>query len=269
MSVVIRSREGEDLSRTIESIRESSIGIIGIEIIVVSFSNSFSECIKDGIHIISCNVNRIEAKLIGIHYSKSNKIMFIDSDQTVAVDLIPKIIEFDRDMGIIPERSLNTHFMARLLDSKRSILEKRMREAMDIVLPVVPRVFSKVIIERALNSLGEWIRKNVTEFEDSLIFYEVVKFSKDIGWINSYIYNIDPKLKEFVMKSFHYGLANAAVALSGELSEEYVHFIQKIQFETLVNNRIFSLRMLLENMTRGIPFILGEICIRFKGGIRK
>ncbi len=257
------------MSRTIESIRESSKGIIGIEIVVVSFSRTFSENIRDGIHIISCNDKRVEGKLIGIHFSNSEKIMFLDSDQIVDASLIPKIIEFNKDMGIIPERSLNTHFLARILDAKRSILERRMRDEADIVLPVVPRVFSKVIIERALNSLGEWIRKNVTEFEDSLIFYEAVKFSKDIGWIDSYIYNIDPKLKEFVKKSFNYGSANITVLLSGNLSDEYIHFIQKIQFETLVNNRIFSIRILLVNMIRGIPFILGEICNRFKGGIKK
>jgi hypothetical protein len=184
----------------------------------------------------------------------------------VAPDLISKILNFDHDMGIIPERSQNTNIMARLMTSKRIWTEKRMRQRIDLSLPVIPRVFSKELIEKTFDTIDKRIIKNVTETEDSIIFYEAMKHSKDIGWIDSYIFNLDPGLKDFIKKSYEYGLKNERAILKGDLQKEYIELIRRIQFETLINNRSLSLSILFLNLIRGIPYILGSLSSRLKRG---
>ena len=264
LTVIMRSRGNETLDTAIKSVLDSSAAGSETEIVIVAFSDMFSDSMNGQIRTIKCSAKRIEAKVIGVSAARGEKIMFLDSDQTVAPDLIPKILNFDHDMGIVPERSLNTNVMAKLMNSKRIYTEKRMRQRIDLSLPVIPRVFNRELIEKTFNSLDKMIIKNVTETEDSIIFYEALKYSKDIGWIDSFIFNVDPGLKEFLMKSYEYGLRNERAILDGNLGDEYIELIRRIQFETLINNRSFSLSVLLLNLLRGVPYVIGSLNARFK-----
>ncbi len=233
---------------------------------VVMVSDNPSEYIEENVRYVKCNAKRIEAKMIGTNLAKYDSILFLDSDQIAAPDLIDKIFEFDSDMGIIPERSCNRHLMAKLMDAKRKVTESRMRSAIDISLPVVPRLFKRELLLKVFASLDDKIIKNVTETEDSIIFYEALKYSRDVGWINSYIYNMDPSLREFVRKSFNYGKNNERGILNCYLSEEYIKLIRKIQIETMLNNRSYSPAMFLVNLLRGVPYTFGMIYSRLKIG---
>jgi hypothetical protein len=263
LSVILRNIEGEDINRVIKSVRDSSINNKDIEIIVVSYSKSFSDYFQDGVHFLLCDAKRLEAKLLGVQAAKSEKILFLDSDQTVSLDLIQKVINFEHKVGIIPERSSNVHFMARLMDAKRKGTEKLMLKHPGPELPVLPRLFCKGVIESALTALGDDIIKNATWPEDSLIYYETTKVTKDIAWVNSYIFNLDPSLKNFVRKSFYYGLKNEQNIIRNSMPEEYKTLIRKIQFETLLNNRSLSVGMMLCNIIRGVPFLLGSLRSKF------
>lgn len=264
LTVIMRSRENENLSHAIQSVVDSSTAGPETEIVIVAYSDKFSDFITGQVRTIKCSAKRVEAKVIGVNAARGEKIMFLDSDQMIAPDLIPKILKFDHDMGIVPERSQNVNIMARLMTSKRICTEKRMRREIDLSLPVIPRIFSKELIEKTFNTIDQRIIKNVTEFEDSIIFYEAMKHSNDIGWIESYIFNLDPGLKEFLRKSYDYGSKNERAILDGNLGEEHIELIREIQFETLINNRSLSLSMLLLNLLRGIPFILGNVGSYFK-----
>lgn len=196
--------------------------------------------------------------------ANSEKILFLDSDQTASSDLIPKLVTFKHEMGIVPERSLNNHFMGKLMDIKRMENERIMMNKPSVFLPVVPRLFTKDLIERTLSSLGDEVIKNVTETEDSIIFYQAMKFSNDIGWIKSVIYNFDPNLRDFARKSFYYGSKNEKSIINGFLSEEYINLVRRIQVETLLNNRSSNVGMLFCNLLRGGPYIIGSMHSRFK-----
>jgi len=264
LTVIMRSRGNEDLSHAIQSILDSSAACSETEIVIVAFSDMFSDFMTDQVRTIKCSAKRIEAKLVGVNAARGEKIIFLDSDQIVAHDLIPKILNFNHDMGIVPERSQNMNIMGWLMTSKRICTEKRMRRCIDLSLPVIPRIFSKALLEKTFNTIDKRIIKNVTETEDSILFYEAMKHSKDIGWIDSYIFNLDPGLREFLKKSYEYGLKNENAILEGNLDEEYIELVRRIQFETLINNRSLSLSMLLLNLLRGIPYILGILSSRFR-----
>lgn len=264
ISIVIRSRENEDLTKTIESIKSSPEFNSEIEIIVISYSKINSNFYQDDIHFIKCDAKRIEAKLIGVQASSSNIVLFLDSDQTISNDLIYQAIEFKHDFGFVPERSSNNHLMSKLMDIKRIKTEDLFKKNFNIYIPVIPRIFRKQPIEKALHNLGEKIVKNVTETEDSLIFYELLKITKDGTWLNSFIYNFDPSLKEYLIKSFSYGSKNESSVVEGFLRLEHITLIRRIQIETLINNRSYSIGMFLCNMTRGIPYLAGTIYSRLK-----
>lgn len=256
------------MTRTIKSIQASSGNETTTEIIVVSYSKTQSEFFKDKVHILRCDAKRIEAKLLGVSMANSDKILFLDSDQTISSDLIQKLVAFKHEMGIIPERSFDNHFMAKLMDIKRIENERLMMNKPSLFVPVVPRLFTKDLIERTLNSLGDEVIKNVTEIEDSIIFYQAMKFSNDVGWVNSFIYNFDPNLRDFVRKSFYYGSKNEKSIINGVLSLEHTNLIRRIQLETLLNNRSPNIGMLLCNLLRGGPYIIGSLHSRFKRYLR-
>ena len=263
LSVILRNREGEDIGRAIKSIKDSMRGKKEVEIIVVTYSKTFSDSFQEEVHLILCNAKRLEAKLLGIRAAKSQKILFLDSDQTVSTDLIQKVLNFEHKVGIIPERSLNVHFIARLMDQKRKETERLMMQHPRFELPVLPRLFDKDLIENALSALGDEIIRNVTWPEDSLIYYETTKITKDIGWVDSCIFNMDPNLKNFVKKSFYYGLKNEQNIINNSMPEEYKNLIRKIQLETLINNRSLNIGMMLCNIIRGVPFLLGSFRSKF------
>lgn len=268
LSIILRSREGEDLTGAIKSIQASSGNHSEIEIIIVSNSTTQAEFFQDKIHILRCDAKRMEAKLLGVRMANSDKVLFLDSDQTVSIDLIPELVVFNHDIGIIPERSSDNHFMAKLMDIKRIENEKHMKDKPSVSVPVVPRFFTKTLIERTLNSLGDEIIKNVAWPEDSIIFYQAMKFSNDVGWVNSVIYNFDPNLRDFVRKSFYYGSRNEKSIINGVLSEEYTNLIRRIQVETLLNNRSPNMGMLFCNLLRGGPYVLGSMLSLFKRSLR-
>lgn len=259
LSIVVRSRENEDITETVNSIKFSSGYSSEVEIIVVSYSTITSDICEEGVHYVKCSAKRIEAKVIGVKLSHSDKILFLDSDQTISNDLINEAIGFNHDFGFIPERSSNRHFMAKLMDSKRIKTESLIKKNLNIHIPVVPRLFRKYYIERALSNLGSIIIKNVTETEDSIIFYELLNLTQDSGWLSSFIYNFDPNLREYVRKSFRYGMKNEMGVVYGYLPPEYVSLIRRIQIETLINNRSYDMKMFLCNIIRGIPYMAGTI----------
>ncbi|MEM3846721.1 MAG: glycosyltransferase family A protein [Candidatus Parvarchaeota archaeon] len=257
ISVVIRSRKGEDIRETVESVEVSSSGYDNVEIIIVSQSEEEKK-VMDGRKIfLYSNAKRIEAKLIGVKESRFDKVLFVDSDQIISKNLIQEVMKINYDMAFVPERSLSSGFMPYVMDAKRRVVEGIARRRIDPTIPAVPRVFKREIVYSALISLPDSIIKNVTETEDSIIYYASTKISRNVGWVNGFIFNNDPGLRQFVRKSYSYGYRNESSILESNLPPEYVKLIRDIQFKTLLNNGTLSPAAMMNNLIRGIPYILG------------
>lgn len=264
LSVVIRSRKNEDLGKTLGALHYELSNREGLEVIVVSLSDEYREFSSNKVKYIFCNAKRIEAKKIGVERSSYNYVMFLDSDQIVSHTLLGKLLGCSADMVMIPERSSSRDIMSRILNSKRRSTEGKAKKTIDPALPVVPRMFRSSLLEKVFKSLPDFVVKNVTETEDSLIFYEALKFSSDIEWVDDFIYNDDPNILSFIKKSFEYGVKNERSIINGNLPEEYVRLIRKIQFETLINNRTLSIGSFVNNVLRGVPYTIGSMKSRMK-----
>lgn len=265
ISIVIRSLKRENLDLTIGSLLESLNAGFQLEIIIVSTGPPIVSTTNNlSFKIIISNAKRIEAKKIGVDYAKYNKILFLDSDQVVSSSLLDELSSIEEDMAFIPERSYNRNFIGRLNDKKRVDIEKKMKTTLRIGLPVVPRFFDRSLLLKIFNSLPSSIIKDVTENEDSIIFYECLKYSKSINWVNSFIYNADPSIKVFLRKSFFYGVRNESAIISNKLPSEYILAIRQIQRQFVLNNGSLSISILIFNILRGIPYIIGTVIARIK-----
>ncbi len=262
LSIIIRGKTKKEIYRPLSSIDFHN----NIDVIAVIYSNSYyEEILSSNIQFIFCNARRIEAKYIGVKLAKYNKILFLDSDQIVSRNLVPELLSVNYDMAYVPERSLSNGFMAKVLDSKRKALEKKAKTKIDITLPVVPRYFKKDLLIKTFRTLDEKIIKNEVEMEDTMIFFTALKFSKNVGWVNSFIYNYDPDFKTFIKKSYKYGIQNE-LAIIKYLPPEYARLVRRVEIETILNNRIFSVGTLVSNMLRGLPYLAGSLVSRLKGG---
>ncbi len=269
LTIIIRTKGNEDIKNTIESIRRSFVEETYLEIVVISFSNENATYIKDGVRYYLNRCNRAEAKKIGVDYANAEYVLFLDSDQIISKDLIIKLQSLTGDMIFIPERTYYKHFVANLMDNKRTLLERRMKQKIDVYIPVIPRVFKRELIKSVFDAIDDSILHNLIWPEDSVIFYEALKLSRDITWADSYIYNVDPYLPKFIKKSYYYGKKSEEITSSETLPLEYVNLIRKIQFESLINNRLISLQLILINTMRGIPYVFGLISSHLLEGGKK
>ena len=170
--------------------------------------------------------------------------------------------------GIPKSRSAHLAGVARSMiyyqRRKRLEVEKKMKKKLSLGLPVVPRCFDRSLLVKCFDSLPPGVVKNVTESEDSIIFYECLKYSKSIKWVNSFIYNYDPNIKIFLRKSFIYGLRNENAIVSNLLTPEYIRAIRHFQRQFILNNGSLSFGILIFNILRGIPYIIGTTIARIK-----
>lgn len=227
-------------------------------IAVSLFLKILLERVKNEVHIRSCHLNQINAKLVEI-VSFSSKI--IDN-----VAFYPKIYEFIREISIIQKSLQNSHFKVKVPEAKRSILRKCLREVMVVVLPFVTMVLSKITMDRVPNSLKVRLRKQLFKFKDSLKFFEALNLPNYTDSLNKYIHKTELRLEEFSKEFSNHDSSYIAVQLYYKFTNGSIYNIENIQIKTLVNNKVFSIQFLLLNMIESASFIVIKVCNQFKGG---
>ena len=267
ISIVLRCRESEFIDPTISSVLVSAGTNIPFELVVVSKGIPHGRLLDiQSVKVFVSDARRIEAKKIGVEESSFERILFLDSDQLVPKDLMSKIIDRTESMLIIPERTKKNNFVGRVLDSTRKANETSMQKNVSISTPVIPRYFDKILLKQAFKSMNDLVIRNVTETEDSLIFYECLRISKSLGWVESVIYNDDPDLLTFVRKSYTYGRRNEGSVISGVLPNDYVKVIRQIQRRKLLNLGWLSPSIAISNILRGVPYAIGTVVSHLKQG---
>lgn len=265
ITIVLRSRHGELIEPTLESIQNATKKVEDVEVIVVSTGEiSVHPKLDIDVKMVTSDAKRIEAKRIGVAAASKKRILFLDSDQLVAENLFESVIKMQEDMIFIPERSMSKNLVAKTMDSQRKFIEDKMRERPSLDIPVIPRLFVRHLLTTAFKSLDEQVIKNVTETEDSIIFYECLKYSKSMGWTGSLIYNRDPDVLTFIRKSYQYGLRNESSIAAGVLPPEYVNLIRRLQKRTFLNSWYAPRMVQLNYLLRGVPYLAGSLIARVK-----
>jgi hypothetical protein len=158
-------------------------------------------------------------------------------------------------MVIIPERSKKSSFTAKCLDDWRFRNERMALKKPNPYIPVVPRFFKRSYLIDVVNSLNKELLRIVSH-EDSILYYEVYKRTKNIAFSRKYIYNDDPPLLPLLKKAFHYGRNHKEITSSG-IPTEILDLINRLNMNTFNFKELGIGKGYLIQVLRGIAFELG------------
>ncbi|MHB8396198.1 MAG: glycosyltransferase family 2 protein [Thermoplasmataceae archaeon] len=156
------------------------------------------------IKILQEHSTRFRARITGIKHANYDKILLLDSDQTVEKGLLSELEGMQNDMVIIPEKSLNHNFVGACLDDWRFRNERLAMRKPSPQVPVIPRFYVKQYLVQSLSNFTETIY-DIVSHEDSVLYYEIYKNSRNIGFSNKHIFNEDPSFHILIRKAFLYG----------------------------------------------------------------
>jgi len=252
ISIITRAYKTSELKKLISNI--NSINEVEIEIIAVCNVNDYN---IEATKLIIENSNRFKARITGIKNSNYDKILFLDSDQIPEKGLLSELDGKNNDMIIIPEKSINNNFTSKCLDDWRYRNERLARKNITPYIPVVPRFYKKEYLINAINRIHQNIY-NIIDHEDSIIYYETFKETKNVGFSKKYIYNYDPDFLNLMRKAFLYG-KNERDIKSIDIPEDIKVLIDKLNKNTLNVKELGIGRGYIIQVLRGIMYEMGKI----------
>jgi len=252
ISIITRAYKTSELKKLISNI--NSINEVEIEIIAVCNVNDYN---IEATKLIIENSNRFKARITGIKNSNHDKILFLDSDQIPEKGLLSELDGKNNDMIIIPEKSINNNFTSKCLDDWRYRNERLARKNITPYIPVVPRFYKKEYLINAINRIHQNIY-NIIDHEDSIIYYETFKETKNVGFSKKYIYNYDPDFLNLMRKAFLYG-KNERDIKSIDIPEDIKVLIDKLNKNTLNVKELGIGRGYIIQVLRGIMYEMGKI----------
>lgn len=228
ISIIVRTKNDPNVISCVKSFEQ--IESPSCELIIVDSSDNQTnfDTLSIKVQCLRKNVSRFEALKVGIQFSSFDKILIIDSDQIVSRELITQLAHIEHDMCIISEMSYNKNFIGEISDYHREFLYRHAKHYLSASLPVIPRLYAKDIIFKAISKLTDSEISSISQHEDSVIYFEALKISQDVVFCDIPILNIDPSFAEFAKKSFRYGLAQQRVLSSNIISKERKEFLRSI-----------------------------------------
>lgn len=234
ISVIIRNKNDPHISGCIGAF--TNIHSETIELIIVDSSAEplNLDMLPLKIRYVFKNVSRFEALSLGIKIARFKSILIIDSDQIVSSALISGLNTIDRDMCIITEKSYNRNFIGKISDRQRDFMFRYSKKHISDSIPAIPRFYKRRIIERAISNLEKNELSWIIQHEDSVIYSEALRISRDVAFCDTPIFNIDPSFSVFARKSFRYGVAQAKALSNSRISKERAYFLRSIDRNRII-----------------------------------
>lgn len=234
VSVIIRIKNDPNIWRCIDSFR--LIPKQTFELIIVDSSNEpLNVDAPFNIRYIYEDVSRFEALDLGVKMARSDSVLIIDSDQIVTPALVSELNNINKDICIIREVSYNRNFIGRISDRHREYLYRYSKQHISGALPVIPRFYRRQTIELAMSKLEKRELSLISQHEDSVVYSEVLKISRDIGHCDIPILNIDPAFLDFARKSFRYGVSQGKAISS--ISKERADLLRSIDRKRIIYSK--------------------------------
>lgn len=252
ISIVTRAYKTSELRNLISNLYTNLE--VKKEIIAVCKINDYD--IK-GINLIIEDSNRFQARITGIKNANYDKILLLDSDQIPEIGILHELDGKDEDMVIIPEKSIYKNFTSKCLDDWRYRNEKRAIKNPNPYIPVVPRYYKKTLLLNVINNLLPDIYE-IVDHEDSVLYYEIFKETRNIGFAQKYILNYDPPLNILMQKAFLYG-KNGKTVKNLEIPADILVLINKLNRSTLNVKALGVGRGYITQILRGLMYELGRI----------
>lgn len=232
--MIIRNKNDPHIFECISSLVIVARGVFELIIIDSSENPLDRNNLPFGSLYIYENVTRFEALSLGVAMARFESILIIDSDQIVSPDLISELSNIREDMCIIRELSYNRNFVGRISDQHREFLFKHSKNHVSKSLPVVPRMYRKDVLEKAMAQLQAGELSLINQHEDSVIYSEVLKLTHSVGFCNIPIFNIDPSFHDFAIKSFKYGVSQATALSSKGISKEKADLLRSLDMNRVI-----------------------------------
>jgi len=214
-----------------------------------------------------CKILRYEGALLGARYvgakaSKGNYILLLDSDQILEKTAIERGAELleKHDMLWLEEFTYDPKsFLEKLFDADRKLTQKyykRFIEAYGGVL--LARFYRKNILMKGMNKIPKESLPICAAHDHAIIYYEVSKFSKNIGKLPNAVWHMEPSnIIWFWKKTYRWGKTTKDLTKRGiytNLIQSKMHF-RKFYFQDFS----LSLKSLILRILRGTPYMLGYI----------
>jgi hypothetical protein len=252
ISIVTRSyrtSELKDLVLYLEQNQETEMEIIAV--------CNINDLEIPSIIIILENSNRFEARITGINKARYDKVLLLDSDQIPELGLLTELDGSLDDMIIIPEKSLYNNITAKCLDDWRMRNENFAKNNNNPYIPVVPRMYKKTILLRAIKKIPNNIYKIISH-EDSVLYYETFKITQNIAYSRKHIFNKDPDFITLMIKAFHYGKSSKAVDQL-DLPPDIVCLLKKLDKNSLNVKALGIGKGYLVQTPRAFAYLLGRL----------
>ncbi len=237
ISVIIRNKNDPSISCCIHSFNEVCEGTF--ELVIVDSSDhpmNFGESSLN-IRYFYEKLTRFRALNLGIKMANFEKVLIIDSDQIVSSTLISELVKINEDMCIIREQSYNKNFIGRISDRHREFLYRHSKRNFSESLPVIPRLYRRKVIEKAISKIKTIEQSMISQHEDSILYSEALKISRNIGFCDIPILNIDPGFVDFARKSFKYGISQSKALSSNSLSNDRAYLLSAIDRNRVIYSK--------------------------------
>jgi glycosyltransferase involved in cell wall biosynthesis len=249
ISVVIPTLNSE---RTIGIAVRSAVKVADEVIVVDSFSTDKTAEIaeREGARVIQVRGSRLIARIEGARVAKGDYVVNLDSDMYLSENFKG----FEEKVVALGEITVGKGIVHKLMSMDREIIHKKWAENLSVTKGgIIPRMYDRQLLLKAYEMIPEGLRSKLNAFEDSVIYYNVMKLYRGkVQFIPDAVYHIeDDSLLQFVKKWYMYG--KNAKLLRGTEYEKFIYERRSRPGLTLIE----KIKLLPLTLIKGVPFALG------------
>ncbi len=188
-----------------------------IEVVVVdggSSDGTLSIARRHGVNLMLGRHGLLESRCLGVKHSGGDPVVLLDSDQYLAPNAIRKAVHLlERyDMIFLGESSYNQcSRLSRLYRRDRELIDK-IREFDPLRSTLLPRVFRRKVITRAIEAIPQPLVRRVIGLDHAILYFEAYRISPRVALLPSAVYHDEPsEVTTLVRKNYRYGRADSLV----------------------------------------------------------
>ncbi len=249
ISVVIPTLNSE---KTIRVAVSSSLKVADEVIVVDSFSTDRTVEIAEheGARVLQVRGSRLIARVEGAKIASGDYVVNLDSDMYFSENFKG----FEEKVIALGEITVGKGIVHKLMSVDREITHKKWAENLSVTNGgIIPRMYDRQLLLKAYEMISENLRNKLNAFEDSVIYFNVMKLYKGkVQFIPNAVYHVeDDSLWHFMRKWYKYG--KNAKLLRGTEYERFIYERKSRPGLTLGE----KVKLLPVTLVKGIPFALG------------
>ncbi|MUN28524.1 glycosyltransferase family 2 protein [Sulfuracidifex metallicus] len=250
ISVVIPTLNSE---KTIGATVKSALQFASEVIVVDSFSTDRTVEIaeKEGAKVFQVKGSRLIARIEGVKIAKGDYVVNLDSDMYFSENFKG----FEEKVIALGEITVGKGIVHKLMSIDREMTHRKWADNLSVGNgSIIPRMYDRQLLLKAYEQIPENLRSKLDAFEDSVIYYNVMKLYKDgkVQFIPNAVYHgEDDSLWNFMRKWYKYG--KNAKLLRGTEYERFI-YERRTRPGLSLGEKVKLLPLMV---IKGVPFALG------------